>query len=173
MIISRNKKFVFFHLYKVAGTSIRNSLSKYHDFEYRCEGHDTPNDLISKYGKEFYNSLFKFSFVRNPWDWQVSLYSFMLNERQHFQHNLIKNMTFDEYIEWRVNEDFKTQYSFLSENNDHNSPITLDYIGKLENIEHDFNEITQKIGIDANLAHLNKSPHKNYKEYYTKNHGIL
>ena len=168
--LENNKKFIFFHLYKVAGSSIALSIDKYKDVNltYRFNPHTPPSELIEKVGMNFYNDYYKFAFVRNPWDWQVSLYHFMMSDRTHFQHNIIKNMTFDQYINWRVNEDFNTEYSFLSERGDNESPITLDFIGKFENIENDLKYVCDHLGIDYNLPHVNKSNHKHYKEYYSK-----
>ncbi len=46
----------------------------------------------------------------------------------------------------------------------------MDDIGKMENLNEDFEKICEKIGIASNLPHLNSSRNdKNYVKYYTKN----
>lgn len=170
MVGSSNKKFIFFHLYKVAGTSIRGAFNKYQEFN-KLPSHINPKEFRNKgyKMKMLYDEYFTFSFVRNPWDWQVSLYHYMLQTPYHFQHQIIKNMkSFDEYIDWRVNEDFSTQYSFLSENGDNKSEITLDFVGKFETINDDFNFVKKHLGLDGDLPHSNKSNRSFYKEYYTE-----
>ena len=93
----------------------------------------------------------------------------MLQSPGHFQHNLIKKMkNFDEYIDWRINEDFNTQYSFLSENNNNHSNITMDFIGKFETIETDFLFLKEKLYLEGNLPHSNKSKRTSNQDYYSE-----
>ena len=48
--------------------------------------------------KKVFEEYFKFGFVENPWDWQVSLYTFMLKDAKHHQHEFVKSLKdFDEY----------------------------------------------------------------------------
>lgn len=131
---------------------------------YKFNIHDTAYKIKEKLPNNIWNNFFKFGFVRNPWEWQVSLYHYMLQEKDHFQHNLIKNMkTFQEYIEWRVFKHKHLQKEFFY---DENGNCLVDYIGKLENISEDFEKICNKIGIEEKLPHINKSGHKYYKKYY-------
>jgi hypothetical protein len=189
MFISFKKEFIFFHVYKTGGTSIYKSLDKY---IYK------PNILLNKLAKigneEFYDNVllniinnghikakeaqqnlppnifynyFKFAFVRNPWDIQVSLYHYMLKNKKHFQHKMVKELgSFDRYIEWRVNNEVRLQKDFLYDKNDN---LLVDYVGKIENIENDFQIICDKLKInDVNLLHKNKSNHKSYHKYYNE-----
>lgn len=182
MVISHGYKFIFIHNYKVAGTSVREALEVYtippresywnwlrqkmgllpqsSDFP----DHISSSELKAKIDPRFFNGYFKFSFVRNPWDWQVSLYHFARQLKSHHQHELTLKMTFEEYVHWRVTQDKHLQKEFMY---DDKGNCLVDYIGKIETIETDFKNITQILGIDATLAHANRSKHKPYQEYYT------
>lgn len=188
MLISSTKKFIFIHNYKVAGSSVTKALGPYADQGYlkqinglqrvlikahllpkhypaKYPWHITAANLKKKMNKNF-DDYFKFGFSRDPWDWQVSLYTFMLNNPAHKQHKLIKKMnSFDEYIDWRVNNDFELQKKAFY---DDDSQCLMDYIGKIEHIATDFESICQRIGVSAQIPHVNKSrKDNNYLKYYS------
>ena len=189
MLMSRKYGFLFIHIYKNAGTSITSSLRPFTGqgklksvtnhilkkvklptpfFDPQpFPPHITAPELIDALGIDLFNSLFSFAFVRNPWDWQVSLYKFMLKEPTHFQHDLVKKLgNFDEYIKWRCENEVRFQKDFIySENNE----LLVDFVGKFENIDADFREICSRIGISASLPKLNVSNTKPYQEYYSDN----
>jgi hypothetical protein len=183
MIISHSKKFIFIHIYKVAGTSISSALRKYNYLPSKknklkstfgvnpsiysrdFDGHITARELSSKIPASIFGSYFKFAFVRNPWDWQVSLYHFGKQLRSHHQHHLFNNMTFREYLDWRVNEDLKLQSDFILSDD---GKMLVDYVGRLESINQDFSEICESIGLDKDyvIPRLNRSNHSEYRKYY-------
>jgi hypothetical protein len=166
MIISDNKEFIFFHLYKTAGTSLSQILKKYSNPNH-SDKHYKVGDFIKIMGREKYDKFFTFGFVRNPWDWQVSLYHYMLMDVGHFQHKLVKSFkSYDEYLDWRVHEDCKPQYTFFSEESDLSSPLTVDFIGRFENLQNDVNIIKNKLILEGSIPHLVKSNHTHYKDYY-------
>ena len=116
-----------------------------------------PNGIFSNY--------FKFSFVRNPWDWQVSLYHFAQQKDTHFQNESIKQMSFSDYLNWRVTSDLKLQKDFLTDESDN---LLVDFVGKMESIEKDFQTVCERLDINISLPHKNTSVHKPYQEYYDK-----
>ncbi|MGB5819489.1 MAG: sulfotransferase family 2 domain-containing protein [Saonia sp.] len=176
MILSHSKKFIFVHNYKVAGTSVRNALKSYNNRSFlasnfsdkikfitgdypkvyakQFEHHIKAPELKSQISPTIFNDYYKFGFVRNPWDWQVSLYKFMLKREGHRQHELVKSMKdFDEYIDWRVHNDLHLQKEFFYEDD----TCLMDHIGKMENLNDEFTAICDKIGVKSELKRLNSS----------------
>jgi len=120
---------------------------------------------------------FKFSFVRNPWDRIVSLYTF-IPSTSHYAidpYKEIQKKGFKEFIKY-VKENnlanskeskyvmLRKQLDFIS---DRAGKIMVDFVGKFENFQADFDKVCEKIGIPTGtLPHKNKSNHKKYTEYY-------
>jgi hypothetical protein len=183
MLISRKYRFIFIHIYKNAGTSIKHALSPYIEVKWQnkanyllkkigvslldsrpLNAHVSASEIILKIGKKKFQSYFSFAIVRNPWDWQVSLYSYMLKNKNHRQHELVKNFrSFEEYLGWRCKEDVWYQKDFVySADNEK----LVDFIGKYESLDQDFKTICDKIGISTSLPKLNVSKSRPYQEYY-------
>jgi hypothetical protein len=181
MLISDSHKFIFVHNYKVAGSSIEQALQQYgiHRIDRmnwfnrllarlsirasRYPRHLTATEIRERVPK-IWEDYFTFGFVRNPWSWQVSLYFYMLQEEDHFQHDLIASMDgFEEYIEWRIHEDKHLQSEFFY---DTSGEMIVDFVGHLETIQSDFQNICRHLGLKANLPHENASDHRDYREYY-------
>lgn len=203
MLISLSKKFLFIHIYKVAGTSIKEALKEYsydsrqelvnriynkfmrtisanHENQILVDRTGLQKNLLNRKNANAYshtrayeveainpeilNNFYTFAFVRNPWDWQVSLYHFMMKDQHHHQHGKIKKMgNFKDYIKWRVENEVRYQTDFLL---NHNGKLVVDYVGRLETIEEDFNWLCQKLNLNASLPHQNQSQHKKYLELY-------
>jgi Sulfotransferase family len=170
MLISIKYQFIFIHIHKTAGTSIESALQKYlSPFEITLsrsrQEHIKAKELKENLEKfwqglhltqQSFDNYFKFAIVRNPWDHQVSLYYHILRDPTHFQHNTVKNLgNFERYIEWLVKESCQPlQKDFLD---DLNGNIIVNFIGRFENINYDFQEICQKLNLQAQLPHLNKN----------------
>jgi hypothetical protein len=191
--ISYSNKFIFIHIPKVAGNSIRKALSPYIPRNYfgnllnksaTLLGEDRlfrkayiptrfkvfPPHIwamrLQKYIPEYmFDKYYKFAFVRNPWDRLVSFYHFILARPQHNRHHIIKTFNdFPAYIDWIVENDVRLQKKHVA---DKNGNIIVDYVGRFENISNDFSHISNQIGVTASLPHINISQREDYKNYYT------
>jgi hypothetical protein len=183
MLLSRKHRFIFIHIYKTAGSSIKSVMRPlaadpwqiYASAILRRIGisalsiqplpaHSKAIDVVRFLGPQEFAKYFSFAIVRNPWDWQVSLYHYMRKERTHHQHSLARQFAnFEEYIEWRCSEDVRYQLDFVD------SPAgdqLVDYVGKLETIDQDFAYICNRLGIEAELPRLNVSNTTPWRSFY-------
>ena len=189
MLISYKHKFIFIHIYKVAGTSIRVALGDYAHYPpnrvykllealgldwnipyykfKKIPPHSKAKHIQKELPPRIFNNFFKFVFVRNPWDWHISLYHYILQYPKHELHEIVKTLkNFDEYLEWRVARGKLTQKSFIV---DRDGRQIVDYIGRFENLVEDFRYVCNTVNINASLPHLEKSRHKDYRSYYNEN----
>ena len=159
------KKCVFFHIPKTAGISISNSL-----FGGVKWGHRSVNFYKSHYGEKVFNSLYKFCFVRNPYDRLFSAYTFLkegginnqdlefsnshLQEFASFDEFVLKGLEKQEIMNW---VHFKPQYTFVCDENDN---IVMDFVGKMETLNTDFNTVCKHLNIESELQELNMSGFK-------------
>ena len=188
MLISHIHHFIFVHIYKNAGTSISTALFPFatrnpvhrmavrlaHKLNVRLPGnldpflmesHVSASQIVERLGQEKFDSYFSFAFVRNPWDWQVSLFTFMRKYSGHPQHNLIMSFAdFDEYIRWRCKWEVRYQKDFVYSVN---GKQLVDFIGKYEHLKDDFSYVCLRCGIQADLPELNVSKALPYQNYYT------
>ena len=182
-MISHKYKCIFLHIPKSGGSTIK-CLLKEIDKNAVPLGHmpisKMKNDL------NFNESYFKFTFVRNPWARLNSLYFFLLNQTPkhiHYKYDKLKvrflqdnNISFSEFIKECSVNFINSPDSVRGGFNLNAAPYTdryilpdnpLDFIGKVENFQEDFNTICDKIGIPhQELPHKNASKHKHYTEYY-------
>ena len=187
MRISHKHKFIFIAVPKTGSVSIRNILDEYSDIRYDNFNNKNPHATIWDVKKELFvndtkkfNSYFKFAFVRNPWARMASWYEFMCKqvhktesqkydfvETHYDTYKNISLMGFNRFIKflYEKNKSYYLGYSRYYE--DENGNNLLDFIGKVENLQEDFDIICDKIGIPKQqLPHKNKSKHKHYTEYY-------
>ena len=177
-MISHKQKFVFVHIPKTAGQSLyenlggwsrvyprgfKKSLRKYKQHFTMSEYLEHGYLKIEKLGLYF-----KFSIVRNP-------YERILSEFKYAQQIYTKfnNSSFNRFVkrDWgnsrrhsTIKQHIRPQYEFLYNDN---GKCLVDFIGRFENLQQDFNIICDNIGIPHQLLpHQNKSKHKHYTEYY-------
>lgn len=187
MLLSHKHKFLFIHIYKNAGTSITTALLPFavynaahlaafrltDRFKWRLpwvlnprplKVHISAQRIVEQMGREKFGEYFSFAIVRNPWDWQVSLYTYMLKKPDHHQHQLVKQLgSFEEYVEWRCREEVRFQKDFVFSQA---GEQLVSFVGKFENLDADFATICERIGIQTSLPRLNTSKTRPYQEYY-------
>ncbi len=184
MIVSHDKQFVFIHVYKVAGQSVRAALDPYVEKPATAIGrlaerisqlgwlnrfravspHASALETRAFLGPEVYDAYYKFAFVRNPWDWQVSLYHYLKQSPLHPQYWMSRQFSnFDDYFEWRCSDERRLQKSFLT---DESGELMVDFVGRFETLSEDFEKICAQVGIESTLPHRNRSKHEGYKAYY-------
>jgi hypothetical protein len=166
---------IFVHVPKAAGISVGFSL-----YGRKTGDHRTIGDYKLCFQKKEFNSFFKFTFVRNPWDRLVSAYLYMKkggrnkDDYDWSMKFLSPYKNFEEFVMDWVNEQnirlglhFRPQYEFLCTNE---STLELEFIGYFENIVHDYEHIRNKIGVGRDLAVYNKTANekKDYRHYYSK-----
>jgi len=183
MLISDQYQFLFVHVSKAAGSSIYRTLAPHanpkdaskwnkllsktglrNNYQTRYfPQHAVITEAIQSIPPERFDELFKFAFVRNPWDWVVSMYSFLRQNNTHRHNDMIKRMSFAEYVDYEIKRGQRFQHSFVC---DGNGDVRVDYIGRFENLEADFKQVCARIGLELSLPHVNQSKHKDFREYY-------
>jgi hypothetical protein len=183
VILSVTRQFLFIHIPKTAGTSIRQALepcgvTEYSSYsrgleEYIMVKNKFPPHLTYAGAAEVLtvdlSRFYKFTFVRNPWDRFVSMYEYYRKDTRHAMHARCQSCSFGDFIHdvvtRRATFDTKNQIDYIV------PPARLgamDFIGKVENIAEDFSIVCRKLGIpDARLPVLNTTEHKPYRSYYT------
>ena len=178
MIYSKTKNFVFFMAGKVASTSMEAALLSYKEelpFTLTPEEdkfynkHMPPAEFMRKAGKAAFDSLFKIEFVRNPYDYVVSqcLYNRMIGLGEKLTARKVREMMTTVTREYSrgVKADVLTQFSTMTLN----GQILVDFIGRFENLQSDFDAVCDRIGVPRRkLPKLYASnPGIDWREFYT------
>jgi len=141
-------------------------------------GHSTSRDIRTTLGKAAWDDCFKFTFVRNPYDWLVSLY-FHVRQNVHDKHTIywkpaqkrvteqIKTLSFKDYVKYQADmigtDEQYTQHSYVMGGR---GAMLVDFVGRFETIGSDWRLITSRIGIPPKLPYKNRSSHKHCSDYY-------
>ena len=170
-IISQTKKYVFVRVFKTGSTSVGRMLRNDPDFTLAVRiirNGESTGHVESSWIKENifpelglnWDEYFKFGFVRNPWDREVSNYFFnsgVLSPPE--------DTSFKEWLNISLRKDGiihdhnKLQCDYLTD---------VDYIARFENFEEEVKYIFNKIGVPISqpLIHINKTEYNPYWEYY-------
>jgi chondroitin 4-sulfotransferase 11 len=182
MIVNYRKKFLFIHIQKTAGTSIRKNLLQERGTKYLHYPHTLLKDTTLTKRQQ---RLFKFAFVRNPWDRLYSWYSMIVSigpEKTFYNYVLDNCNDFSGFLELTdvIIDDpvevFKTEipnvksiaFNQLDYLTDQKGNVAVDFIGRFENLQEDYDTLCNKLGIkNLPLQHLNKSNRRDYRHAYS------
>lgn len=194
LLLNLRYNFLFVHIAKTGGTSIRSALTWYkrtdpfrfpmmicsrisalcgHRIGAKLPRHAKAIAAREMLPRNTYDRLFKFVFVRNPWDLQVSSYHHIQTEHPH----LLKGIeSFDQFLEYKLDPDRLFQYQFdmsivhqYDYTVDLNGTTIVDFIGRFEDLESDFRKICRHIGGPGSpqLPHKRKAGKRShYRDYY-------
>jgi len=151
-----------------------NVLEQEHRTRQGIEDHIPALHMRNFLGHNLWDRLFTFTFVRNPWDRQVSMYFYRLR-KGHFG----KELTFRDYI-LRLKDAFTGSRSALFRHHafylacsdyilDEKNHCLIDFIGKFETRESDIQTISRKIGcpgLGALLIQAAGRDKEHYSRYY-------
>ncbi len=195
MILSNRYNFLYVHIAKTGGTSVRAALKSmqwrdpYYFAQWICSrlsgmtGHRIAAKLPrhskiicaqEMLPKEFFDGLYKFAFVRNPWDLQVSSYHHLKRERPHL---LEGHESFEAFTRWKLNPERPYQYhldtamtpltDYLS---DMRGNLLTNFIGRYERLHEDWHHICTHLNMPTpELPHKRQATDrgKDYRSYYT------
>jgi hypothetical protein len=195
MLLSIRHRFLFVHIAKTGGTSVRAALAPlrwrdpYHWLAWPCSrlSHLTGHRLgvkLPRHAKaiaaqemlprEVFQGLFKFAFVRNPWDLQVSSFHHIRRERPHL---LGSHGDFESFLRYKLDPDRPYQYHIDTSIElqtdylvDLHGRLIVDFIGRYERLEADFAEACRRIGLrPPGLPHRRQATdrERDYRRYYT------
>lgn len=174
---------IFFHVPKVAGYSIEQFLLPgQRDYKVFNEDilfglhkgimtqHLTYRDMLQYKSREFLNSHFKFAFFRNTWERFCSAFFYLEKMYISQYHN------FDNFVvkicEQVCSNNYNKGWHFAKQTDwlyDDNGCQILDFIGRYENLNQDFEKVCSKLCIEYQpLKKLNYSKNSsvNYKDMF-------
>jgi hypothetical protein len=186
MLISHDKKFLFTHIQKTAGSSLTLQLSELiPDLKQYMGTHD--HALWAKNKAEFvWSEYYKVAFVRNPWDRLVSWYLMITQVSDYLKQQaeqgsvnklwgyvLENSSSFEEFLHQCVDtiDDIDGKKSFMFNQLDYVADdagnIIVDFIGRFEQLEHDIQHVFNMLGFSGiALQHHNATARTHYRDYY-------
>ena len=159
------------------------------------EKHESIRQIKESLPDTYFDDYYKVGFVRNPWDWLVSYYSYfqtydiskksvLVTGQYQRGRNRFKDISFHEFLlmveesetshnpedkAGQTERPFQPQYNYLV---DKDEKLIVDFIGRYENLIEDWRQICDHLNITRNrfrfmeLQHYNNSIRDSYRTYY-------
>lgn len=189
MLLSDSHSFAFVHVPKTAGSSVTVALghhavrvddhwanrwlaragipvNRFAPWPYtKLRTHASAAVLRDWLPPEIFDRLFKFAFVRNPWDVLVSYWHYLRSKPGHRRGRIARRLpNFAAYVDYEIRRGRFSQTGLLC---DHDGRLLVDFVGRYESLATDFVFVCRRIGIEAELPRVNAGDRADYRDYYT------
>lgn len=154
---------IFVHIPKAAGVSVAESLFSNHG-----AAHVPLYMYLALYGSNRFDGMFKFTIARHPLDRVASAFSFLKTggmtstDADWAETNLAAYDTLDAFLCEGLTQPhiqdwvhFKPQVFYLRD--PRTGGLGVDFVGRFENLQADFDHIARTLGVEAHLKHANKT----------------
>lgn len=182
MILSLPHNFLFVHVPKTGGSSIRHVLSPFSTpkaeghfrrlsanlplredpQKVRLRTHDTAAWARLKLGAETFQTLHKFSVVRNPYTRAISYFEYLRQNPTHPHNQIVKNMSLQKYLLWGMHRALQSRHLC-----DAKGDLLIDRVLRFESLDEEFKSICTEIGISLDLPRINTSSQMPLTKYLT------
>lgn len=196
MLLSLKYNFLYVHIAKTGGTSVRAALSRYryagpygplaflahkldqlsgHRIGAKFPRHSKVIAAQEMLPRELFAGLYKFGFVRNPWDLQVSSFHHIRRERPQLMGPYGED--FEGFLRWKLDPERPYQYHIdtsIELQSDYlvdlHGRLIVDRVGRYETLGEDYEAICRHIGVPVGplpRKRVAKDRGKDYRSYYT------
>jgi Sulfotransferase family len=190
MLLSHSHQFIFVHIQKTAGQSLRGTLEPFCNQPPRTgvrkllshlplqedpsqvafRVHATARWARLKLTPRLFDSYCAFTVVRNPFDRAVSNYHFLQQRPEHHSHRHVRELTFDQYLAFVKRRRWLRDPTQRFRVADDAGSLLCDPVLKFETLDADFETLCRRLDLPcgAALARRNTSSHRPYRDYYDK-----
>ena len=187
MILSHTHRFIFIHVARTGGTSIEQTLSgmvgmnferTHTNAEVLPDGnckHLSAREMKRIVGDRIWDEYFTFAFVRNPYDRLLSGWSFekaLAGRVDWVDPEWTAFNRFEDFLDALAADRegrIRSHDSQLAMLGDARTDILVDFVGRFERLQEDFDSACRRIGLPpTRLSSTGRSPHRPWPEYYTQ-----
>lgn len=150
-----------------AFTSKENIIEVLKSIRYRYEDHSNINNKLTVTPKQ-YQTYFKFTIVRNPWDRVFSCYRNMMKDEIHRNEiGAPKDLDFNQFVSLHLDTYLLRPQTYWIKN--FSGKVDLDYICRFENLNQDFEKVCQLLNLSGiKLPHKLKNKKRDYRQEYNR-----